>query len=285
MKTLQIKTAQNVNIKFTVANVFQRLLAFLVDNVVKFSYFYFANKLFGFGILDNAMSADGWTIKAMEVLFLLPVTFYSLYSEILMNGQTLGKKLLKIRVINIDGFKPATTDYIIRWFLRIIDFNLFLLLFVYVASLGLAEYYSLLVLIFVFGKMVGFFLILCTNKSQRFGDIIANTIVITLKDDVEFSQTILEDIQDNYVPTYANVIKLSDNDARIIKETFKTAIRLNDYKTLIKLRSKILEVTEIKSLHASDKDFIDIVLKDYNFYTQNMSGVGFEIFYFMVDHG
>ena len=270
MKTLQIKTAQNVNIKFTVANVFQRLLAFLVDNVVKFSYFYFANKLFGFGILDNAMSADGWTIKAMEVLFLLPVTFYSLYSEILMNGQTLGKKLLKIRVINIDGFKPATTDYIIRWFLRIIDFNLFLLLFVYVASLGLAEYYSLLVLIFVFGKMVGFLLILCTNKSQRFGDIIANTIVITLKDDVEFSQTILEDIQDNYMPTYANVIKLSDNDARIIKETFKTAIRLNDYKTLIKLRSKILEVTEIKSVHASDKDFIDTVLKDYNFYTQNM---------------
>jgi hypothetical protein len=66
------------------------------------------------------------------------------------------------------------------------------------------------------------------------------------------------------------VIKLSDNDARIIKETFKTAIRLNDYKTLIKLRSKILEVTDIKSVHVSDKDFIDTVLKDYNFYTQNM---------------
>jgi uncharacterized RDD family membrane protein YckC len=270
MKKLQIKTAQNVNIKFTVATVFQRLLAFLVDNVVKFSYFYFANKLFGFSILDDAISGDGWTIKAMEVLFLLPVTFYSLYSEILMNGQTLGKKLLKIRVINIDGFKPATTDYIIRWFLRIVDFNLFLLLFVYVASLGLAAYYSLLVVLFMFGKMVGFFLILSTNKSQRFGDMIANTIVITLKDDVEFSQTILEDIQDNYVPTYANVIKLSDNDARIIKETFKTAIRLNDYKSLIKLRSKILEVTDIKSVHVSDKDFIDTVLKDYNFYTQNM---------------
>jgi uncharacterized RDD family membrane protein YckC len=270
MKTLQIKTAQNVNIKFTAADVFQRLLAFAVDNVVKFSYFYFANKLFGFTILDDAINGDGWTIKAMEVLFLLPVTFYSLYSEILMNGQTLGKKLLKIRVINIDGFKPATTDYIIRWFLRIVDFNLFLLLFVYVASLGLAEQYSLLVLFFIFGKLVGFFLILFTDRSQRFGDVIANTIVITLKDDVEFSETILEDIQDNYIPTYANVIKLTDNDARIIKETFKTAIRLNDYKTLIKLRSKILEVTGIKSVHVTDKDFIKIVLKDYNFYTQSM---------------
>ncbi|TXD50715.1 MULTISPECIES: RDD family protein [unclassified Polaribacter] len=270
MKTLQIKTAQNVNIKFTAASVFQRLLAFIVDNVVKFSYFYFANKLFGFTILDDTINGDGWTIKAMEVLFFLPITFYSLYSELLMNGQTLGKKLLNIKVINIDGFKPATTDYIIRWFLRIVDFNLFLLLFVYVASLGLAEQYSLLVLLFIVGKLVGFFLILFTDKSQRFGDIIANTIVINLKDEVMFSQTILEEINDNYIPTYANVIKLSDNDARIIKETFKTAVQLNDYKTLIKLRSKILEVTEIKSVNATDKEFIDTVLKDYNFYTQNM---------------
>jgi hypothetical protein len=157
-----------------------------------------------------------------------------------------------------------------RWFLRIVDFNLFMLLFVYVASLGLKDQYVLLVIIFLLGKMIGFFLILFTDKSQRFGDMIANTIVIYLKDDVKFSQTILEDIKDNYIPTYPNVIKLSDNDVRIIKETFKNAAKFNDYKTLIKLRSKIQEVTGIKSVHNTDKEFIAIVLKDYNFYTQNM---------------
>ncbi len=270
MKTLQIKTAQNVNIKFTVATVFQRLLAFMVDNILKFAYIYFAAQIFDFTSLDDSLNGDGWTIKAMEVLFLLPITFYSLYSEILMNGQTLGKKLLKIKVINIDGFKPSTTDYIMRWFLRIVDFNLFMLLFIYVASLGLKDQYALLMAIFMFGKMIGFFLILFTNKSQRFGDMIANTIVIYLKDDVAFSQTILENIKDNYVPTYPNVIKLSDNDARIIKDTFKTAVKFKDYKTLIKLRSKIQEVTGIKSVNNTDKEFIDTVLKDYNFYTQNM---------------
>ena len=270
MKTLQIKTAQNINIKFTVATVFQRLLAFTVDNVVKFAYVYFAVQMFDFTLLDGATGEDGWTIKAVEVLFLLPITFYSLYSEILMNGQTLGKRLLNIKVINIDGFKPTVTDYIIRWFLRIIDFNLFLLLFVYVASLGLSDQYPLLISIFVLGKMVGFILILFTDKSQRFGDMIGNTIVIYLKDDVKFSQTILENIKDDYVPSYPNVIKLSDNDARIIKETFKTAAKFNDYKTLIKLRSKIQEVTDIKSVHSTDKEFIDAILKDYNYYTQNM---------------
>jgi uncharacterized RDD family membrane protein YckC len=270
MKTLQIKTAQNVNIKFTVATVFQRLLAFMVDNVLKFAYIYFAAQIFGFKSLDDSLTGDSWTLKAVQVIFLLPITFYSLYSEILLNGQTLGKRLLKIKVINIDGFKPSTTDYIMRWFLRIVDFNLFMLLFVYVASLGLKDQYVLLVVIFLLGKMIGFFLILFTNNSQRFGDMIANTIVIYLKDDVKFSQTILEEIKDNYVPTYPNVIKLSDNDVRIIKETFKSAAKFNDYKTLIKLRSKIQEVSGIKSVHNTDKEFIDIVLKDYNFYTQNM---------------
>ena len=113
-------------------------------------------------------------------------------------------------------------------------------------------------------------MIVFTNKNQRFGDIIANTVVIYLKDEVKFSDTILENISTKYVPTYPNVIKLTDNDARIIKETFKNAGKFNDYKTLIKLRSKIIEVTGIVSKHKSDKEFIDTVLKDYNFYTQNM---------------
>lgn len=270
MKTLQIKTAQNVNINFTPANVFQRLLAFVVDNVIKFAYLFFAVKFFDFQLFEDATNGDAWTLRALDVLFFLPITFYSLYSEILMEGQTLGKKLLKIKVINVDGFKPSLPDYIIRWFLRIVDFNLFTLLFVYIASLGLGNQEGLLMALFMFGKLVGFLLILFTNKSQRFGDIIANTIVIATKDDVQFSQTILENIKDSYVPKYPNVIKLSDNDARIIKETFRTAAKNNDYKTLIKLRTKILEVTDIKSVHNSDKEFIDTILKDYNYYTQNM---------------
>lgn len=209
-------------------------------------------------MFDPALSGDAWKIKALDVLFFLPVTFYSLYSEIDLEGQTLGKKLLKIKVISY------------RRFLRIIDFNLFTLLFVYLASLGLSDAYAILMFIFIFGKTVEFLLILFTNKNKRFVDIIANTIVIYLKDETTFSQTILEDIKENYIPTYPNVIKLSDNDARIIKETFKTAAKFNDYKTLIKLRSKILEVTDIKSVHKSDKEFIDAILKDYNLYTQNM---------------
>ena len=270
MKRLQIKTAQNVNINFTLADVGQRLFAFGVDNVVKFAYLYFAIEILDFSMFKTALEGDSWSIKAIDVLIFLPITFYSLYSELLLDGQTVGKKLFHLKVINIDGFKPSTTDFIIRWFLRMVDFNLFTLLFVYVASLGLDGEIVLLMLLFFFGKMIGFFLVLFTDNNQRFGDIIANTVVIYLKDEVKFSETILENISNTYVPTYPNVIKLSDNDARIIKNTFRSAKKFNDFKTLIKLRSKILEVTGIKSVHKSDTEFIDVVLKDYNYYTQNM---------------
>ncbi|WP_159947569.1 RDD family protein [Polaribacter septentrionalilitoris] len=270
MKRLQIKTAQNVNINFTLANVGQRLLAFLIDNVLKFAYYYFALYFLNFKLFEGIEHTDGWTLRALDILIFLPITFYSLYTEILMDGQTVGKRLLHLKVVNEDGFKPSITDYVIRWFLRIVDFNLFILLYVYIASLGMDNQVMLFVVLFLFGKMIGFFLILFTNKNQRFGDIIANTIVIYTKDDVKFSETILEELDTTYQPTYPNVIRLSDNDARIIKDTFYSAKKFNDFKTLIKLRSKILEVTEIKSIHKSDIEFIDTVLKDYNYYTQDM---------------
>ena len=66
------------------------------------------------------------------------------------------------------------------------------------------------------------------------------------------------------------VIKLSDNDVRIIKETFETAASTRDYVTIIKLRDKVLSVTGIKNQSGNDQDFIRTILKDYNFYTQNM---------------
>jgi hypothetical protein len=98
----------------------------------------------------------------------------------------------------------------------------------------------------------------------------AGTAVISLKNNININHTILEEIDQAYVPTYPLVIKLSDNDARIIKETFAVAHIKRDFATLIKLRTKIEEVTGIKNISGNDTDFIRTVLKDYNYYTQNM---------------
>lgn len=271
MKTLQINTTQNVKLNFETANVGQRLLAFIVDNVIKIAYYYLILVLVDFNLVGEIVQNDSWSRRAIGILIFLPVTLYSLYSEILMNGQTLGKRLLKIRVINEEGFKPSNLDFTIRWFLRMVDFNFFILIFILFSNaMNNDLIFAWIGFIFMIGKMVGFFMIVFTEKNQRLGDFAANTVVVALKDEASFSRTILENITEDYKPMYPNVIKLSDNDARIIKDTFTIARRNQDFKTLIKLRSKIEEVTGIdKPKKSTDIQFIDRILKDFNYYTQD----------------
>jgi uncharacterized RDD family membrane protein YckC len=238
MSELQINTTQNVKIKFEAAGVGERLLAFIIDTLIKIAYLTVMNIFFG--AFDGM---DEWSKIGLNSLISLPVIFYTLVLEALLEGQTLGKKALKIRVVKIDGYQASLSDYLVRWFFRIVD-------------------------IYIFG--LGFFSIAFSKKAQRFGDMAAGTAVISLKDKVNINHTILEDLKADYKPTYPSVIKLSDNDARIIKETFNNARAAKDYTTLIKLRTKIMEVAEIKNQKGTDIEFIDTVLKDYNYYTQSM---------------
>lgn len=239
MSELQINTTQNVKIKFNAAGVGERLLAFVIDTAIKVGYLLVVRSIFGV-----FQDMDQWSQIGIDALFGLPVMFYSLFLESSLQGQTLGKRILKIRVVKIDGYQATLSDYVVRWFFRIVD--------IYVLGLG-------------------FFVMLLNGKTQRLGDMAAGTAVISLKENVTINHTILENLKEDYKPTYHNVIKLSDNDVRIIKETFLSAKAAKDYETLIRLRSKIMEVTDIKEKKQhTDIDFIDVVLKDYNYYTQNM---------------
>uniref|UniRef100_UPI0030F65448 RDD family protein n=1 Tax=uncultured Wocania sp. TaxID=2834404 RepID=UPI0030F65448 len=217
----------------------ERLLAFIIDTAIKIGYLLVLN--WTFGVFENM---DEWSQIAINTVLSFPVMFYTLALESLLEGQTIGKRVLKIRVVKIDGYQASLADYVVRWFFRIVD-------------------------VYIFG--LGFFVIMFSKKQQRLGDMVAGTAVIALKDKVNISHTILENLKEDYKPTYPNVIKLSDNDARIIKDTFTVARASKDYQTLIKLRNKLVEVVEIKTVkQKTDIEFIDVILKDYNFYTQNM---------------
>lgn len=247
MTELQINTTQNVNINFTAASVGERILAYIVDWIIKIAYIIVTYQIvFNLFEIDKMVAdMDQWSQIAIYITFLLPVIFYTLIFETLLDGQTLGKRILKIKVVKIDGYQASLADFIIRWIFRIVDLNML-------------------------SGVVALIAIITSPKNQRLGDMTAGTSVITLKNNVNISHTILEELEDTYQPTYPNVIKLSDNDARIIKETFLTAKASRDYATLIKLRKKIIEVVDIKIVNENDMQFIETILKDYNFYTQNM---------------
>jgi len=247
MVELQINTTQNVNINFIAASVGERILAYLMDWIIKIAYIIVTYQIV-FNLLElerKVQEMDQWSQIAIYVSFYLPVVFYSLIFETLLDGQTIGKRIMKIKVVKIDGYQASMADFVIRWLFRIVDMNMLT-------------------------GVVALVSIITSKKSQRLGDMTAGTSVISLKNNVNISHTILENIEDTYVPTYPSVIRLSDNDARIIKETFLTAKATKDYQTLIKLRKKIAEVIEVNQEGGNDIQFIDTILKDYNYYTQNM---------------
>lgn len=247
MTQLSINTTQNVTINFSSASVGERIGAYFLDLLVKAAYFLFIYFVFFYLLSINYVinKLDNWSQIAIYMVFILPVAFYSLAQETLLEGQTLGKKIVKIKVVKIDGYQASFGDYLIRWLFRVIDISM--------AS-----------------GIIGLVAMVVNKKTQRLGDISAGTAVITLKSKISISHTILEDIGEEYQPKYPMVIKLSDNDARIIKETFQAALKNSDYEIILRLTKKIEQVTGIQNEMDDKKEFIKIILKDYNYYTQNM---------------
>jgi uncharacterized RDD family membrane protein YckC len=244
MSELSITTTQNVKINFKAASPGERIGAYLLDFIIKIAYLIVIGLVFFYWLrLDKIIDTlDEWSIRAVFIIISLPIILYTITLESIFEGQTIGKKLVKIKVVKIDGYQAGFGDYLMRWFFRLLDTSI-----------------------------IGLITMISSKKSQRLGDMVAGTAVITLKNKIDISHTILEEIAETYVPTYPLVIKLSDNDMRIIKETFLRAEEKNDYETIYKLVHKIEKVAGIKNQSIGDPaGFIRTVLKDYNFYTQNM---------------
>lgn len=240
MANLLISTTQNVNLGYTIASIGERIFAVLIDLLIFFLYFFVLSMVFE--LLDDVFS-DRWTILGIENLLLLPIMFYSLYMHILFNGQTIGKMIFGIRVVRVDGAPVHWSNYSIRWMLRIIDQWMF--------------------------PAVGILSLIFSDKTQRVGDAAAGTVVISTKKRLGISSTILEEVTQDYTPTFSTVMQLTDKDVRLIKETYRIAVKSNDYKTLNALRVKVEQVVGSSST-LFDKPYIDLVLKDYNYYTQQV---------------
>lgn len=244
MSKLYITTTQNVPLFFIPASIGERMLGYLVDMIIKGSYaislFYLLKYL---GALDLINEMETWSQISIFLILFSPIAFYSLISESLMEGRTLGKMLVKIRVVKIDGYQASFTDYFTRWIFRLVDIDL--------------------------GYVAGVLSMLFSKHTQRLGDLAAGTAVISEKSKYNLSHTILTEIKGDYQPYFSRtqMLQFNDNDMRIIKENAVTAIQSRDAVLMEKLTKKIEEVIHVQNRFPSQQDFISKVIEDYNYYT------------------
>lgn len=246
MSLIAINTSQNVNINFNTASIGERIAAFFIDIAIKAAYliilFWSLFKLFNFGAYIDGL--DNSSQIAVFIILTIPIHIYTLVSESFMEGQTFGKKLMKIKVVKIDGFQASFGDYLMRWFFRLVD--------VYSNS-----------------GVVGLITIIVSKNNQRLGGMASGTAVISLKNRINISHTILENLKEDYVPLFPQVVALTDNDVRIIKENYQKALKIDDRQVVSKLSTKIKQILklEIDPTKMTERQFINVVIKDYNFYT------------------
>ncbi len=237
MDNFQIETAQNVSIQQNAASAAVRIGSYLLDLLILILYFVLCVWL-----LESLGLNTGFDAWVTYLIISLPMFFYHLAFEVLMNGQSPGKRLNKIRVVKLDGSKPTFGNYLLRWIIAILEINIF------------------------YGS-VALLTILLNGKGQRLGDLAAGTTVITERKKLSIHDTLTADLQDDYLPKYTQVTVLSDRDIQTVKELYRKAIRTKNHRIVLKLDAKVKELTGIQT-DQKPIDFIDTVIKDYNYYTQ-----------------
>ena len=236
MEQFQIETAQNISIVQNTAHLGDRMLAYIIDSLIVVIY------LVLILILLVSMDVDLGEMWALYLLLSLPAFLYYLILETFMDGKTIGKSLMDIRVVKLDGSKPGFASYFVRWILRIVDVTL--------TSGGLAV-----------------LTILIRGKGQRIGDMAAGTTVISEKKYFSLKDTLFKELPADYRARFPQVTVFSDREMQTIKELYLTAKRNGSHQVIISLSDQIKKVTDITT-DMKPVEFVDVVIKDYSFYSQ-----------------
>jgi len=245
MDSIRISTAQNIDIDYEIAGLGERIAARCID-------------LAGFVVVGGIglvlmgvaqMSMSGNASMVVFFIFLAIFVFYDLVCEITMDGQSLGKKVLKIKVISIDGTQPTFGQYIFRWLFRIIDFG------------------------FPFGwGVVALVSVAVTKNHQRVGDILAKTTLIKTKPRTEFTNVAFSfNLPEEYNPQFKEVLHLNDRDIELIHEVLTGYYQTGNADLIYAMAAKTKAHIFVNIPSGMNElQFLEAVLKDYNHLTANM---------------
>jgi uncharacterized RDD family membrane protein YckC len=159
---LNIETPEQVELRFPIAGIGSRFLALMTDSLLQGAAIFALILIFvlivsavpkTLGGAASSATAGKWIVAGIFLFyFLLYWGYYSLF-EAFWNGQTPGKRLLKIRVIKDSGRQITLFEALARNLLRVVDM--------------LPSFY-----------LIGVITMLCNKEQKRLGDLVAGTIVV-----------------------------------------------------------------------------------------------------------
>ena len=243
MRTIDIRTTQNVTIEYELASLRERFLAFLIDGLVVAVVCLVISYILA-NTLEATFSESGLAINALAFLFPIGTfIFYQLLSEVIADGQSLGKRALGIKVVRLDGKEPSLSDFLLRAVFHLVDT---------ISSLGI----------------VAALLVSSSEKSQRLGDLTANTTVIRVKFNPLFR---LEDILkihslEDYEPSFPQVKKLSEQDMLLIKNIIARYRKYHNpahQEVVNELVDKLQQQLEITEKPLDKINFLKTLIRDY----------------------
>ena len=198
-KVLNILTPENVFIEYELAGIGSRFAAFIIDSIIQL--FVFAVALLGLYFAGFDYKALLHELGYQTVLFAVTILmlFHLLYFpffELIMKGQSPGKKLFSIRVIRQNGEPEGVFDSVLRNFLRI-------------------------VYLFPFLYLLDAFFVILTKNYKRIGDFASNTVVVKVRksDQLVYVEDLLNTAQaDDEYSKSPNIYLVTHFEYEVLKE-------------------------------------------------------------------
>ncbi len=156
---LVIETPERVPLHFALASIGNRFLACAIDHALQVLTFALMALAFIFlanysSLSDQLSTAPKWVYAVLILVLFLIISGYFAFFEWIWNGQTPGKRWLKLRVIREDGRPVTFWEAAVRNLLRSFD-------------MMPAPFYS-----------IGLISVFISSTDQRVGDLVAGTVVV-----------------------------------------------------------------------------------------------------------
>jgi len=239
MQTIKVHTTQNIDIDYEIAGLGERIVAKLLDYLVFVPLW-----IIGFVLAVNQIGDI--CIGAYFIIVAVIFVFYDLICEQFLNGQSIGKRIMKIKVISLNGNRPTFGQYLLRWLLRLVDFS-------------------------ITGGLGALIAAIVTENGQRIGDIAAGTALIRTQPRTKIDNLIFNPSEDSYVPVFKEVSELSEQDIALVAEVIQNYAKTGNY---IKSRNNVLvynmaqRIKEILGVipppEMNDMLFLQTIIKDYS---------------------